>query len=200
MLHNLILLTGPVEQPVLTSILRSHNAGLFVRPVASLTELKGLHSILLRSARLVAFCTATVVPRGVLNQLAFGAYNFHPGSPCFPGARAARLAIEQGAPEFGVTAHVMVEKVDAGPIVGVELFEVPSGSQVRDLECLTYVRLARLFHRLAQPLACQIEPLEILPITWRGNQRPFETVPARCAWSRIPILSGGSRSLIDRSP
>jgi methionyl-tRNA formyltransferase len=169
MLRHVVLLTGLVEQPFLTALLRQFNPGLSVRPVASLAELQELHPLFLRSARLVAFCTGTVVPGRVLDQLAFGAYNFHPGSPRFPGARSARRAIREDVHEFGATAHVMVKKIDAGPIVGVELFQIPSGSTVNDLEQLTYVHMLWLFRRLAQPLACQIEPLAILPIRWERS-------------------------------
>jgi methionyl-tRNA formyltransferase len=183
MLRNLVLLTGQVEQPVLASLLQRHNPALSVCPVGNRAELKVLDPLLLRGARLVAFCTSTVVPRAVLDQLAFGAYNFHPGSPHFPGNRAAHRALEQGARELGATAHVMVEKLDAGPIVGVERFQIPPGSSVNDLEQLVYVHLVQLFRRLAQPLACQIEPLATLPIGWTRTVRP------RRNRARAPVLA-----------
>jgi methionyl-tRNA formyltransferase len=166
MLETIILLTGPVEQCALAPILRGHNPQLIIRSVAALAELAALGPDVLGAARLVAFCTDTVVPRRVLDQLAFGAYNFHPGSPRFPGWGVAHFAHAQGARKFGGTAHVMIEKVDAGPIVGVELFDVTPGSSISDLEERSYACLARLFWQLAPHLATQPAPLPALSIKW----------------------------------
>jgi methionyl-tRNA formyltransferase len=170
MLDTIILLTGPVEHPVLGSILQGHNPALTVRGAASLADLAALAPELLERARLVGFCTDVVVPLQVLDRLGFGAYNFHPGPPQFPGWRCAHFAVHQGATEFGATAHVMVEKVDAGPIVGVELFRIPPGTTVAGLEELAYTSLAQLFRCLAHGLAAQSKPLPQLPVQWSGRK------------------------------
>jgi methionyl-tRNA formyltransferase len=170
MLDTIILLTGPVEQPVLTSILQRHNPLLQVRSVATPADVTALDPDVLSSARLVGFCTDTVVPLRVLDQLAFGAYNFHPGSPQFPGWSPARFAIHQRAQEFGGTVHVMIETVDAGPIVAAEVFPVPPGCTVSDLEELAYACAARLFWQLAPSLATQLEPLAALSTKWSGEK------------------------------
>jgi hypothetical protein len=73
----------------------------------------------------------------------------------------------------------MVERVDAGPIVGVELFTIPARSTVSDLEALAYARLAQLFWQLAKPLATRDEPLPELPVAWSGQKttrRDFATL------------------------
>lgn len=169
-LDTIILLTGPVEQPVLTSVLLSHNPRLTVRPVETLADIAALEPELLRRARLIAFAASVIVPSKVLDQLGYGAYNFHPGSPHFSGWAPARLAVYRQAKEFGATAHVMTERVDSGPIVGTELFPVPADITVSDLEELAYVHLARLFWRLAEFLAARNEPLPELPIAWSGQK------------------------------
>jgi methionyl-tRNA formyltransferase len=182
MLDTIILLTGAVEQPVLGSILRSHNPALRIETVSSPAEVAALQPDLLRRARLIAFCTDVVVPPRVLDQVGFGAYNFHPASPRFPGWGCAHFAIHEGAREFGATAHVMLEKVDAGPIVGVELFDVPAGAQASDLEALAYVSLAQMFRRLA-PALVQSAPLAPLPIKWSGVKGTRRRYAASCAES-----------------
>lgn len=162
----IVLLTGQVEQPVLTSVLRGHNPLLTVRPVETLADLAALEPELLRRARLIAFSTGVIVPAKVLDRLGYGAYNFHPGPPDFPGWSPAHFAIHRRVTEFGATAHIMAERVDSGPIVGTELFPVPASATVSALEELTYAHLARLFWRLAKSLATQSEPLPTLPISW----------------------------------
>jgi methionyl-tRNA formyltransferase len=186
MLDTIILLTGAVEQPVLGSVLQGHNPALGIRPVATLAEVMAIEPEALRRARLIAFSTDVVVPLQVLDRVAFGAYNFHPGSPRFPGWGCARFAIHQGATEFGATAHLMIEKVDAGPIVGVELFDVPPGIGALDLEELAYAFLARLFRRLAPELAVRPHPLAQLPIKWSGEKCSRRRYAAICAES-VPL-------------
>jgi phosphoribosylglycinamide formyltransferase 1 len=47
--------------------------------------------------------------------------NVHPSLlPEFRGLRAVERALEAGVDETGVTVHLMVEEVDAGPIVAQE--------------------------------------------------------------------------------
>jgi methionyl-tRNA formyltransferase len=183
-LNTIILLTGPVEQPVLASVLQSHNPQLTVRLIETAGAIAALEPLELRHARLVAFSTDVVVTPKVLDQLGHGAYNFHPGPPNFPGWRPAHFAVHRQATEFGATAHFMVEQVDAGPIVGVELFPIPPGSTVQGLEELTYARLARLFHRLARVLATQADPLPELPIFWSGKRT---TRRALAALNGLPL-------------
>jgi methionyl-tRNA formyltransferase len=179
-LDSIILLTGQVIQPVLASVLLGHNPLLTIRPVVTLTDIAALEPELLRHARLVAFATEVIVPQKILDQLGYGAYNFHPGSPHFPGWAPAHFAVYHQATEFGATGHLMTERVDAGPIVGVELFRIPVGITGCGLEGLAYGHLARLFWRLAKFLATQIEPLPELPIRWSGQKTSRRVYAAIC--------------------
>ena len=179
MFDTVILLTGAIEQPVLASDLRLHNPQLIILPVFTSDELAAVEVAILRRARLIAFTTEVIVPQNVLDQLGYGAYNFHPGPPQYPGWAPAYFALYEQAKEFGATLHVMVQRVDAGPIVGVELFEIPADISVADLEALAYAHLADLFWRSAKSLASSAEPLPELPIRWsekRNSRRGFEAI------------------------
>jgi methionyl-tRNA formyltransferase len=126
---------------VLTAVLLGHSPRLTVLPVEHADELAGLGADILRRARLVGFVTPLIVPPAILAQLGYGAFNFHPGSPSYPGWAPAHFALYDQAREFGATAHMMIEQVDAGPIVAVELFPVPADISVLALEGMTYARL-----------------------------------------------------------
>jgi methionyl-tRNA formyltransferase len=180
-LRTIILLTGSTEQPVLSNVLLGHNPGLTIWPVETLAELAAIEPHRLSQARLVAFSTTVVVPATVLNRLGCGAYNFHPASPDFPGWAPAHFAIYREAAQFGATAHVMHERVDAGPIVGVELFPIPPNAEVGELEELAYSALARLFWRLAVSLAIRSEPLAALPVHWSGTKTSRRCYAAMCS-------------------
>jgi methionyl-tRNA formyltransferase len=179
MFDTVILLTGAIEQPVLASDLHLHNPRLNVVPVSTADQLAAVVVTILRRARLIAFATNVIVPQNVLDQLGYGAYNFHPGPPQYPGWAPAHFALYDQAKEFGATLHVMVRRVDAGPIVDVELFEVPADIGVAELEELAYAHLAHMFWQSATALACRAEPLAELPIRWnekRSSRRGYAAI------------------------
>jgi phosphoribosylglycinamide formyltransferase 1 len=71
--------------------------------------------------------------------------NVHPSLlPAFRGLNAVRRALDAGVKETGVTVHLMVEEVDAGPILAQETVPVlPDDSEETLLE-----RLHPIEHRL----------------------------------------------------
>jgi methionyl-tRNA formyltransferase len=146
--------------------LRSHNPSLTFVPVGGVEDFAAIAPSALRDGRLIAFASGTIVPRDVLDALGHDAYNFHPGPPAYPGWAPAHFAHYDAARTFGATAHLMIERVDAGPIVDTEMFIVPHGISIRALEQMAYVRMAYLFWRLARKLATQSTPLETVPIKW----------------------------------
>ena len=180
MFDTIILLTGPAEEIALTGVLRQHNPRLEVRAVKSPEELKAVEPSVLARARLVAFVTPVLVPARILRALGFGAYNFHPGPPQYPGWVPAHFAIYENAREFGATAHAMVERVDAGPIVACKTFAIPPGTGVMRLQEMAFVELARLFWALAPALATQSEPLAALPVEWGGAKSTRRMYAAMC--------------------
>ena len=175
MTRHIILLTGTVEAPHLTDVLESTGARLSITHAPNRRALEdavpdvsdpeaanGAHV-------LIAYCTDVIVPGAMLAPFRGWAYNFHPGPPTLPGVAAAHFALHQEAKQFGVTAHVMTERVDAGPIVGVKLFDVPKRATVTELEEKAYVQLFRLFQRLAPMLAASETPLPPLDVAWSGR-------------------------------
>jgi methionyl-tRNA formyltransferase len=180
MFNTVILLTGPAEQPTLSALLRQHNPHLNIHVVATLAELEAIKPSALRRARLIAFVTPVVVPKHMIDQLGFGAYNFHPGPPHYPGWLPAYLAVYERARTFGATAHVMTERVDAGPIVDVELFNIPPTISAAALEQRAFAEAARLFWRLAHMLSQQSKPLSELPIRWTGRKSTKRLYAALC--------------------
>lgn len=170
MFDSIVLLTGPGEQAALSARLRQHNSQLEIHSPQTLQELEAIEPSVLFRSRLVAFVTPVVVRAWTLNALGFGAYNFHPGPPHYPGWMPSHFAVYDHATKFGVTAHVMIERVDAGPIVGCELFDIPPNAGVHELEHRAFVELARLFWRLSSALATQSQPLPQFPSQWSGRR------------------------------
>ena len=94
--------------------------------------------------RLFAFSTSIIVPPPILVRIGYNAVNFHPGPPEYPGYRPTGFALYEGARTYGVTAHYMTDKVDEGPIIGVERFPVAEGAVLIDVVKESYQRLAKL--------------------------------------------------------
>jgi methionyl-tRNA formyltransferase len=170
-MKTIILLIGTASQQLaLSRLLNEHNPALSIRCALTLEDLNAIEPEVLEDARLIAFTSGVIVPRPLLAALGYGAYNFHPGPPEYPGWAPAHFALYEGARGFGATAHVMTKRVDSGPIVGVESFDIPEGANVRELEQIAFVRLAYLFWRLSRSIACETGPLPTLPIAWSGTK------------------------------
>jgi methionyl-tRNA formyltransferase len=180
MFDTVILLTGPIERTVLPAALVGHNPDLTVLPIERASELVALSPEVLQRARLIAFVTPVIVPKNILDQLGYGAFNFHPGPPSYPGWAPAHFALYDQANEFGSTVHFMIERVDAGPIIEVALFPVPPHITVLGLEGLAYANLAYLFWRMAKWMASDPATPPALPIQWASKKYSRKTYRAMC--------------------
>ena len=180
MLDTIILLAGRAERNLLRSVLLGHSPLTTVLTIDTASDLDALGSDLLQRARLLAFVTPEIVPGHILAQLRYGAFNFHPGPPSYPGWAPAHFALYNREAVFGATAHVMVEQVDAGPIIGVALFPIPTEITVLGLEGLAYAHLAQLYWRMAQSLATDAAPPPTLPLTWGSKKYSRRAYRAIC--------------------
>ncbi|WP_152426744.1 formyltransferase family protein [Paramagnetospirillum caucaseum] len=165
MLDTILLLAGETERPVLAGWLRRAEPGIRVVAAGAVADLPADVS----SARLVAFVFPEIVPGGVLRRLGYGAYNFHPGPPEYPGWAPAAFALYDGAATFGATLHEMAARADAGTICDVESFAVPAGCDLRRLEELAYAASLHLFERWAEALVSPLRPPR-LPLRWGARQ------------------------------
>lgn len=179
MFDSVILLTGPGEQALLSARLAECRPGLCIRPAASKADLFAIDGATLARSRLIAFTTSIIVPGPVLAALGYGAYNFHPGPPEYPGLSPAQFALYERAPSFGGTVHRMVESVDTGPIVAISRFSVPAGTTLYSLEVAAFQHLARLFWALTPALVADA-PLPEGGIDWVGRASTRRTTEAMC--------------------
>jgi methionyl-tRNA formyltransferase len=183
MFDTVIVLSNDAELSVLPHVLIGHNPYLKVIRARTSFDLVALNSELLARSRLIAFATGEIVPASILNRLGYGAVNFHPGPPSYPGWASAHFALYNRESQFGVTAHMMIEQVDAGPIIDVTLFPVPADISVFGLEGLAYAHLSYLFWRMAGSLATDMSLPPARPVEWgprkysRRNYRDMCDIP-----------------------
>ena len=136
-----------------------------------------------RRTTLLAFGTGVIVPGALLKSMARPAYNLHAASPAFPGRDPHHFAIYAGATRYGATLHLMVTSVDAGPIVGVEMFDVPEDIKPGALLKLANAAGFRLIETSVH-FICADEPMPSLAgVTW---EQPKHTRADFLAACRIP--------------
>lgn len=120
--------------------------------------------------RLISFLTDVIVPRTILARLGPMSYNVHPGSPEYPGAHGLSFAIFEGATTFGVTAHEMVAKVDAGPIVLADRFALPPDAELLKFGNDVYARAVRVVAHLINHAIRTDAPLPRAREAWAKRQ------------------------------
>ncbi len=90
-----------------------------------------------------------------------GIVNFHPAPlPEFKGTGGYNVAILEGLPQWGVSAHYVDEDIDTGPIIECLRFPIEADSMTaRSLERLAQDFLLQLFKRTVSRI-CQGEEIE----------------------------------------
>jgi len=94
---------------------------------------------------ILCFRSFYVLPADLIARAKIGAVNFHPAPPEYPGSGSINLALYDGALEFGVTAHLMNEKVDNGEILECRRFPTLPSDSVDSLSTRTRLILLDLF-------------------------------------------------------
>lgn len=90
---------------------------------------------------LISYMSPWIIKKDTLDKIDKWAINFHPGPPKYPGIGCTNFAIYNQENEFGVTAHIMEEKVDSGQILNVKKFPLMQNDSVYDLtqRCYFYI-------------------------------------------------------------
>ena len=165
-IRRILLLCGETEGPVLSVILRAHDAAVAVDILTSRAELEAATAGDLADCRLGSFCSPVIVPGEILVRLPGPGYNFHPGPPEYPGRYPSVFALYEGAMRFGITVHEMAAKVDAGAIVAAEWFNVPEACDLARLEEMAFEVLVQKFRTVSFHLACIERPMIRQPYRW----------------------------------
>ena len=162
---------------------------------ARVTPLLGAHRVVrnlaeLRQAEgtgLFSFSTSIIVPSDVLRRFDGAAYNLHAASPEYPGRDPHHWAVYDGATRYGATLHQMTPRVDDGPIIDVEWFDVEAGTMPPQLLAAANAAALRLLARVAPQLQRSGAPIFWLCaacrlIFWRRN------LPTGCALLTVQIM------------
>lgn len=180
-----LIILSPLAEPAVSSLVAIY-AG--VAQVAVIRDLAGLEaSVIDENTSLLSFGSGVIVPKDILGQLRKPAYNLHAGSPNYPGRDPHHHAVYDGARMYGATLHIMNQKVDAGPIVAVEDFDVPDSASPAELLALANEAGMRILHRLGTRLLA-LDPLPAMAgVNWGGRKTTRADFHAAC---RVNALIG----------
>jgi methionyl-tRNA formyltransferase len=109
-------------------------------------------SYLLKSDLTISYLSPWIIPPEILTNTRKWAINFHPGPPEYPGIGCTNMAIYNGENYFGVTAHLMEEKVDTGKIIRVTRFPVKNHETVYSLTMKCYDYIFILFKEVIEEI------------------------------------------------
>lgn len=99
-----------------------------------------------------AFRSLLIVPARILERARIAAINFHPGPPEYPGSGCVNFALYDEAEYYGVTAHIMVEKIDAGAILDVRRFKLAPADGVDSVLEHSYLTMLLQFLDVASQI------------------------------------------------
>lgn len=86
-----------------------------------------------------------ILPKSLIESPKFYSINFHPGSPKYPGSGGVNFALYHNDKTFGVTVHLMDEKIDSGKILSTKYFPIYENDNVCKLLDRTHETLFNLF-------------------------------------------------------
>lgn len=87
------------------------------------------------------FRSLFILPQRIIKNARIAAINFHPGPPDYPGSGCINFALYNDSKKYGVTTHIMNEKVDNGAILDVVFFEIDNSDTVDSLLKKTHDKL-----------------------------------------------------------
>jgi Formyl transferase len=161
-----VVLLTPLRGEALDAVSAAFRAPVTV--VRTLDDLRG--AVFSPATTLIAYGSGVIVPADVLGRVMRSAFNFHAASPDYPGRDPHHFAIYDGARHYGATAHVMTDRVDTGPIIECEWFDVPPGTDAARLLDLANAAMLRLARRIG-PLLLTDPPPPPNPILSWGARR-----------------------------
>jgi len=192
--YRIIVLTKKVEAPFLQDFLQNENPNLEIKTALDEVELREKVGNDGSCTRLLCFNSPIIVPKDILDELGPAPYNIHPGPPEYPGSYPIAFALKDNALKYGATAHEMIEKVDAGPIVYVCEMPIAADINLEQLTELAFNLGIEVFRKIAVHCAHSTVALPHLDRKWGKDKSTRKAylelckVPANASAEEIRIL------------
>ena len=122
-----------------------------------------------------------IIPNELLKKVKKAAINFHPGPNNYRGSGGLNFALFNSEKEFGVTAHLINEKIDNGKIIECRKFNIDKEDCLDSLMKKTHKKLFDLFCDITSSLRKKEtdylqNKVDSSRYNWIGPLRKFEEV------------------------
>ena len=94
---------------------------------------------------IISFRSYHIIEKSLLRRASCAAINFHPAPVDYPGSGCTNWALYEDAKEYGVTVHIMNEKIDNGEIIECRRFPIFEYDNIETLLQRTYHKMYDLF-------------------------------------------------------
>ena len=93
---------------------------------------------------IISYLSPWILSEKILKRTSLYNINFHPGPPKYPGIGCFNFALLNGETSYGVTMHIMSERVDSGRIIKTKYF---SSKKINLLQLIdkSYEKMFELF-------------------------------------------------------
>lgn len=126
---------------------------------------------------ILCFRSFIKLPLSLIKKAKIAAINFHPAPPDYPGSGCINFALYDNAKTYGVTAHLMNEKIDNGIILDVKKFPINLNDNVQSLLEKTHKELLKMCLKFIEGISSN--PVKFLDekkyssknYKWNGNAR-----------------------------
>jgi methionyl-tRNA formyltransferase len=102
---------------------------------------------------IISYLSRWILSAEILTRASMYSINFHPAPPEYPGIGGYNFALYNLDKVYGVTCHLMNEKVDSGKIIRVVRFPIQDNDNVKSLIEKTYVHMLNLFKEFVDSLS-----------------------------------------------
>jgi methionyl-tRNA formyltransferase len=127
-----------------------------------INEIKSFCESTLENKVLISYNTNLIIAKEDFEKCEF-CINIHAASPRFPGRDPHHWAKYTSAKEYGATLHYMTEKVDNGPIIKVNRFEIKEQDSPADI----LNKANKEAFRLLEELFSLLSSSELIPIDYK---------------------------------
>ena len=172
----------PYSKDIEEILVRNPHVSLTTHRTKNFLEKLPQHILRWNGDYLLSFRNTSIVPATLLGQCKIASINFHPGPVEYPGSGAGSWALLDGVTSFGVTAHLMEAKVDAGPVISTVNFPITETDNSVSLLKKTHSALHKLAVEVIQELLAggrtylDLALQAHFDLRWADRRRRMETL------------------------
>jgi methionyl-tRNA formyltransferase len=180
-----ILLVSSLKDEL--SVILNLYPDLNIKIVNDYNEIAEFCSSNLRDKILISYNTNLIVKKEDLEKCNM-CFNIHAASPDFPGRDPHHWAIYSKVKKYGATLHYMTEKVDNGPIIKVNWFDVNNNDSPLDILNRANIEAVKLLHLLINSISLSHNISEDKNLKWSYSKSKRSDLHTICNVSDIDQL------------